>query len=57
MKRAMTVAYASGGDGRRPPRPMLRIANRWLLESSYEVGSKIEVEYANGVIKIIRVNK
>lgn len=50
-KRAMTVAYAPGENDKRP---MIRIANRFLAESGFTVGSKIEAEYGQGVITITK---
>lgn len=49
-KRLMTVAYAPGSTG--ASKPMIRIANRFLAESGFTVGSKIEAEYGQGVITI-----
>ena len=50
-KRAMTVAYAPGTAA---SRPMIRIANRFLAESGFTVGSQIEAEYGFGVITITK---
>ena len=47
----MTVAYAPGGDDRLP---MIRLANRFIRDSGFTVGSKYEVLYENGVITLIR---
>ena len=53
MKREMTVTYAPG-DGRKP---MIRIANDFLLHSGFAVGSKFAVEYTDGVIIITKLKK
>jgi len=53
-KREVTVAYAPGGD---TGKPMLRIANRLLLESGFTVGSKAEIQYGNGVITITKLDE
>lgn len=53
-KREITVAYAPG-EGEQ--KPMIRIANRFLLESGFKVGNKAEVEYGNGVITITTKNQ
>ena len=58
MNRQMTVTYAPGckrgyaGD----QKPMLRIANRFLLKSGFTVGSKVDVEYKDGIITITLKN-
>jgi len=52
-KREMTVAYAPGGDG---CKPMIRIANRLLLESGFIVGSKVEIQYDRNVITITKLS-
>lgn len=36
--------------------PMLRIANRFLLQSGFRVGSQVSVEYAEGVLTITLKN-
>ena len=51
-KRLMTVAYAPGSTS--VQKPMIRIANRFLAESGFTVGSRIEAEYGNGVITITK---
>lgn len=48
MNSTMTVSYAPGDS----ERPMVRIANRWLAESGFLVGSKFNVEYANNLITL-----
>ena len=60
-KREMTVACAPSRetcyvDQSRSieQKPMIRIANRLLLESGFKVGSKIEVEYGHNIITITR---
>lgn len=52
-KREMTVAYAPGDYTQKP---MIRIANRFLLESGFKVGNKVDVKYGNGII-IINLKK
>lgn len=54
MKREMTVTYAPG-DGKETP--MIRIANRFLLEHGFTIGDKIEIKYANGFITITHKNQ
>ena len=51
-KRLMTVAYATSSTG--ASKPMIRIANKYLAESGFTVGSKIETEYGNGIITITK---
>ncbi len=51
-KRLMTVAYAPSSTSE--PKPMIRLANRFLAESGFTVGSKIEAEYGNGIITITK---
>jgi len=58
-RREMTVVRATGGEVCSSKRflsieqkPMLRIANKLLLESGFRVGNKVEVEYGNNVITI-----
>lgn len=51
-KREMTVAYAPGCTSDQTP--MLKIANRFLLQSGFTVGSKCNVEYGNGIITIVK---
>jgi hypothetical protein len=51
-KRLMTVAYAPSSTG--ASKPMIRIANKYLAESGFTVGSKIEAEYGNGIITITK---
>ena len=50
-KREMTVAYAPGENTQRP---MIRIANKFLTESGFTVGTKIEAEYGPGVNTITK---
>lgn len=51
-KRLMKVAYAPGSTG--ASKPMIRISNRFLSESGFTIGSKIEAEYGNGIITITK---
>ena len=51
-RRLMTVAYAPGSTSEQ--KPMIRIANRFLAESGFTVGSKIEAEYGNGIITLTK---
>lgn len=55
----MKITYATDGKsgyggliyaGER--KPMLRIANRFLLKSGFKVGTAVEVEYGSGIIII-----
>jgi len=54
-KRQMTVAYAPGSASEQ--KPMIRIANNFLAESGFTVGSKCDVEYGRGVITISKLNE
>ncbi|HEY4514652.1 MAG TPA: SymE family type I addiction module toxin [Candidatus Paceibacterota bacterium] len=54
MKRMMTVTYAPG-DGKSTP--MIRLANRFLTDSGFQIGSEIEVKYGNEVITISKFNQ
>lgn len=51
-RRLMTVAYAPSSIGEQ--KPMIRLSNRFLKESGFTVGSKIEAEYGNGIIIITK---
>jgi hypothetical protein len=51
-KREMTILEAPGDDRQKP---MIRIANRFLLESGFTVGSKVEVEYSDNFITINKI--
>ena len=50
----MTVAYAPGGDDRKP---MIKIINRSLLKSGFIVGEKYQVTYEQGKIVINKLNQ
>ncbi len=54
-KRQMTIAYAPGCTSDQVP--MLKLANRFLLDSGFTVGSKCNVEYGRGVITISKLNE
>ena len=63
QKREMTVAYAPGGqtcysDRSRTiePKPMIRIANRMLLESGFKVGSRVSIEYGHDIITVRKLH-
>lgn len=58
MHRQMIITYAPGRKNSHvmDQTPMLRIANRFLLDSGFTVGCKIDVQYENGKI-IITLNK
>ena len=52
LVRKMSVVRTPGtGD-----KPMIRIANRFLLDYGFKIGSTVEVSYQPGVI-IIKLNK
>lgn len=51
-RRLMTVAYAPSSTG--DQKPMIRLANRFLTESGFTVGSKIEAEYGRGIITLTK---
>ena len=46
----MTIVYAPGS--RSASTPMLRIANRYLLQAGFTFGSKVEVKYGIEIITI-----
>lgn len=59
MKKEMTVTEAPSyrsryilGPHSGKIKPMVRIANCYLLEAGFTVGSKFEIEYTKGVIAI-----
>lgn len=49
MKRTQIVSYAPGSDAKKP---MIRLANNFLLRHGFRVGSEIEVHYSDGIITI-----
>ena len=51
MKRKQTVTYKPGVGKQRP---MIRLTNWFLVKFGFQVGDKIYVEYADGVIVITR---
>jgi len=51
-KRKMTVTRAPGSNDQ----PMLRISNRLLTSSGFNIGTPIEVSYQSGTITITKVN-
>ncbi|MDO8513935.1 MAG: hypothetical protein Q7S50_00100 [bacterium] len=58
-KREMSIGYAPGGQtcfsdksSTIEPKPMLRIANRMLLESGFKVGSRVSIEYGHDIITV-----
>ncbi len=52
MKREMTVTYAPGYVRK----PMIRIANSFLLEAGFDIGDKFSVDYKSEVI-VIKLKK
>lgn len=59
MKREMTVSYALDTKFIRPSdtqKPMIRIANFFLLKSGFKVGDKAEVEYLENQLIIKKIN-
>ena len=54
MKRTQKITYKPGD---RKEKPMIRISNRWLFQYGFDIGEKIEVEYADGIITIRRSQK
>ena len=59
MKRKMTVAYSTDTKfvySADKQKPMLRIANFFLLKSGFTVGSKVDVEYKENEIIIRKTN-
>ena len=62
-KREMTIAYAPGGQtcysdksSTIEPKPMLRIANKMLLEAGFNVGAKVSVEYGDKIITVRKLH-
>jgi len=51
MKREMKVVYAPGDNKQRG---MIRIINRFLIQSDFNIGDRIQVEYGKGVITITK---
>ena len=58
-RREQTVSYAPGDNQSREGErtPMIKITNRLLLESGFQVGSKFEIQYGNNVLTITKVNE
>src|SRR3989338_5797832 len=63
-ERKMTVAYAPASttcyvnqSRTIEQKPMIRICNRFLLESGFNVGNKITVQYGDGIITIRKINE
>ncbi len=54
MKKTQTVSYAPGSDAKKP---MIRVANNFLLRNGFRVGSEIEVDYSDGIITITLKNQ
>ena len=60
MKRKMTMAYSTdtkfvhSSDSQKP---MIRIANFFLLKSGFKVGDKVEVEYQDNQLIIRKINQ
>jgi len=52
IKRRQTVAYAPGYW---KSKPMIRLINRFLLDSGFQIGNKVEVKYEDGRIVITRL--
>lgn len=50
-KRVMTIVHAPGFD-QHLRKPMLKIANRFLRESGFTIGTKVEVGYGRGILII-----
>lgn len=60
MKREMTVSYALSTKLIRSPdtqKPMIRIANFFLLKSGFKVGDKVDVEYQDNQLIIRKINQ
>lgn len=60
MKRQMTVTYATDANflySADRQKPMIRIANFFLLKSGFKVGDKAEVEYLENQIIIKKANQ
>ena len=50
--RLMHVVRAPGTNDR----PAIRLANKWLTENGFNVGTPIEVTYTKGIITIRKIN-
>lgn len=60
MKREMTITYATNTNflySANKQKPMIRIANFFLLKSGFKVGNKVEVEYLENQIIIRKINQ
>ena len=60
MRRKMTVAYSTDTKfvySADKQKPMLRIANFFLLKSGFKVGDKAEVEYLDNQLIIRKINQ
>ncbi len=53
LTRRMLVVRTPGTDNK----PMIRIANRFLSDAGFTIGSTVEVLYRRGVIIIKKLNK
>ena len=59
MKRKMTMAYSTDTKfvySSDKQKPMIRIANFFLLKSGFKVGDKVEVEYQDNQLIIRKIN-
>lgn len=60
MRRIMTITYATDSSflhSADKQKPMIRIANFFLLKSGFKVGDKTEVEYLENQIIIRKINQ
>ena len=60
MRREMMITYATDTNfiySADKQKPMIRIANFFLLKSGFEVGDKVEVEYKEKKIIIRKINQ
>ena len=60
MQRIQTVTYALGLNQfcrkTGQMKPMIRVANYFLLRSNFHSGDKVRVEYGDGIITITKEN-
>jgi len=54
MKRNQTVGYAPSQN---TLKPMIRLANNFLLKYGFTIRAEIEIEYQEGIITITLKNK
>lgn len=51
IKRKLTVSYGPGGE-----KPLIRISNKFLQRSGFDIGSNAEIEYRDKVVIITKIS-